>query len=276
MIINEEFEYKSTNYFPSSPQAYPYSHWLPNTLSLYGIEQWELGEWQCCPLVNSSDLPETPGLYLWFDAMETVEWDNPHKLLYIGIAPESLHNRWHPPDENHSGHHIVSRLGNSGVEFCEAVWYETTIVFCKLPTVNLEELERIKSCLIEALAPRLNRQKTPLRSYKLAHKVFKEVAESRWERQYGEFFCEYPRPVQDLYELILNSAYEFEQSQIATAKERLSQLANPNFRYRAVVPGWSFLPNEWHNDMRDCPGTVIRKAIVNQLETLDRKLYDRP
>ena len=231
----------------------------------HGVENLGLGPWRACHVNYLQELPAISGVYLYVtNSYYAAEHE---EILYVGIAPETFPDRWREPEApGRGGHHVVWRLGaTDAVEHCDVMPEETGVVYCELPGCPLAELERIENCLIDLLAPPLNRQKSPLRPFKAAVKYITQFAS---ERGWPAHEDHWPNAgVRELYSDILKQAVEFRVKQIEQASKLMGVVAG-HWNYRAFVPGFDFLPREWQRSMRDCPTDVIRKSVLKKLASL--------
>lgn len=207
-------------------------------LERYGLDRLGLGEWKACLYFDRLELPPTRAIYLLMD--ECIQRNLEDDVVYVGIAPESLWSRWvNPTLRGGKGHHVLERLLiDDPVEYVEADDGDLYIAYCELPNMPLPELERLEECMIDLLAPRLNRQKTPLHPYKIAFKeLHKFAAANAWPTQYWKW----PTRATEFYEYLWKHLRAFQDAQMEQAPQWMSGL-HGRWNYRAFVPNFEFLP----------------------------------
>ena len=230
-----------------------------------GIDKLNLGDWRFCSLYHIDYLPESPGIYLYIDWYGHLSYEElPATLLYIGMS-KSLKKRWVPNNDGTKGHHLPYRVNflRTWLEWTDTIAYETGIIYCQLEKINLKQLEKLESFLIQALAPRLNRNKTPLRSFKLAESYVHKYM--KFKGKPNSF--DWSDSIQTFQNEIINACYEYIAIQVREAPVNIS--SHKKFLdYEAVVPGFKFLPNEWQENMAHIPSQVLWKIIKTNLELL--------
>jgi hypothetical protein len=230
-----------------------------------GIDKLNLGNWKFCSLYHLDYLPRLPGIYLyinWYSHLSGYD-ELSDTLLYVGRS-KSLKQRWLPNDNGTRGHHLPYRVSflHTWLEWSETVIDETGIIYCQLEKVHLKHLEKLELFLIQVLAPRLNRKQTPLRSFKLAESYTYQYMKSLGKPS----FFDWPDSIQTFHSEIMNACNEYMDLQIRNAPVNIS--FHKNFDYKAVVPGFKFLPNEWQENMAYIPSQVLRKIIETKLKSL--------
>ena len=228
-----------------------------------GIDKLNLGDWKFCSLYHLKYLPQSPGIYLYIDWYSHLYgYELSDTLLYVGRS-KSLKQRW-LPNNNGRGHHLPYRVSflRTWLEWSETVIDETGIIYCQLDKVHLKHLEKLELFLIQVLAPKLNRKQTPLRSFKLAESYM-----YRYMKSIGRpIFFDWSDSIQTYHSEIMNAYNEYIALQIRNAPNNIS--FHKNLDYRAVVPGFKFLPREWQENMAYIPSQVLRKIIETKLKSL--------